>query len=74
MADGFEDNGYGGTHGVLVLDAPRQAGTTAAPAAKAVEAKRPTTAPAPSRSGKKASRPAAGARPIASRTAKKPKT
>ena len=73
-ADGFEDNGYGGTHGVLVLDAPRRARTTATPAAKAAEAKPPTTVPVPSRNGKKASRPAAAARPTASRTAKKPKT
>ena len=73
-ADGFEDNGYGGTHGVLVLEAPRRASATGTPAAKAAEAKPPTTAPAPSRNGRKVSRPAAAARPTASRTAKKPKT
>jgi 1,4-alpha-glucan branching enzyme len=67
-ADGFEDNGYGGTHGVLVLDAP------AHPAANAAAAKSAKAAPAPARNGTKASRPAAAARPTASRTAKKPKT
>ena len=67
-ADGFEDNGYGGTHGGLVLDTP------AHPVPKVVAAKPTKAAPAPSRNGTKASRPAAAARPTASRTAKKPKT
>jgi hypothetical protein len=67
-ADGFEDNGYGGTHGVLVLDAPTL------PSTRAAAAKPTTAAPVPARNGTKASRPSAAARPTASRAAKKPKT
>ena len=67
-ADGFEDNGYGGTHGVLVLDAPAHRVANVAKPTKAAPA------PAPARNGTKASRPAAAARPTAGRRAKKPKT
>ena len=60
-ADGFEDNGYGGTHGVVVLDIP-----TVAPAV----AKRAAAA-ASKRTEPSAARPAA--RP-ATRSARKPKS
>ena len=63
-ADGFEDNGYGGTHGVVVLDIPMATPTVAKPAA------------APSSSSSKRTEPGA-ARPAArppTRSARKPKS
>lgn len=83
-ADHYEDNGYGGTHGVLVLDVPHavRTATKRAAAAKTPTATAKVTEPTPSAeevpkaavpSRKKAARPAASAKPTATRSAKKPK-
>ncbi len=77
-ADGYEDNSYGGTHGVIVLDIPprkapaRPAGT---PKAAAVET------PEPAAKGAKAAKAApkasaakpAATKPAAAKAARKPK-
>ena len=71
QADGYEDNGYGGTHGVVVLETVRRTG----PAARASAASS-RVAPAPkskARAKSAAAGPAAAARPAVAKKASKPK-
>ena len=83
-ADGYEDNGYGGTHGLVVLafaSRVRPAASTAATPRRAAppeavagpKASAPAPAPMPVPRARRPARPAAAAGRAATQKAKKPK-